>query len=198
MTVAGLPGIPGGAQMVPALDMFIADALREPELEVCGAFIYRHIEPFLDDGKVSWIKEIEWVRLNNVAQEPSQAFVLDSGELGFILQNEIESLREIADNSGLAFPVEIFMSGFSPLVSIVHSHPGGTTSPSHADFKMLEGASTWRRATAPQSIMGAPDDAQFYEADFIFALHKDEGPKQGTLVHFKRGVKRAEWKGDFS
>ena len=198
MTVAGLPGLPGGAQMVPALDMFIADALREPEIEVCGAFIYRHVEPFEDDGEIAWIKEIEWVRLQNVAPDTARGFQIDSGELGTILQSEIDTLRMIAESSELdRFPVEVFTAGFSPLVSIVHSHPEGSTDPSHADFHLLENASTWRRATAPQTVLGAEKEAQFYEADFIFALHRDEGPEAGTLVHYKRGSKRAEWKGNF-
>lgn len=206
MTVAGLPGLPGGHLMAPALDMFISDSLAFPDVEVCGALIYRHLEPIIAaDGSIEWQKEVDWIRLENKAADPAAGFQVNSQELEAHIQEELLTLGELALQYGASVerpdaPLAhtVLRSGFSPFIGILHSHPGGTEDPSHADFKVLEAASTWRRATAPQTLDGSPDDAQFYEADFIFALHADEGPGRGTLVHYRNGSKRGTWKGNFA
>lgn len=209
MTVAGLPGIPGGAAMVPALDMFVAEVLTEhraqhftgsPQHEVVGAFIYRHLDPHMDGGAITWTGEIDFVRLENIADDPTQEFVIRSMELQAIVEQELESLRQMCMSRAVGEhrPTEanMFMSGFSPLVGIGHSHPGGTKLPSAADYRLSDAAATWRRAAAPQTIMGKDAQAQFFEADFLFAVG-DLQRGSGTLVHFKRGLVRGEWKGDF-
>jgi len=195
LTVAGLPGIQ--AELVPALDMFTKTALENPDVEICGALIYRHLQADLsyDGQEPTWLFEIDFVQLENVHLTPAEGFQIKTDELVKVLQGELDHLHLLAASVS---DESIFAAGFSPLVGIVHSHPAGTTDPSHADYLLLEAASTWRRATAPGAILsGDPKEAKFYEADYIFALHKDEGSNAGTLVHFKRGSKRAEWKGNF-
>lgn len=209
MTVSRLPGIPGGSALVPALDMFIADVLLEaraaritasPQDEVCGAFIYRHLEPSLGENGVEWKGEIDWVRLENVAATPTNTFQIRSAELQHHVEQELETLKRLceghASTGQLPSEAGLFMAGFSPLVGIGHSHPGGTTAVTAADYRMSENAATWRRAAAPQTIMGKDSEAQYFEADFLFAIH-DVSRGNGTLVHFRKGLVHGEWKGDF-
>ena len=216
MTVAGLPGIPGKAALVPALDMFIADVLDQTgghiaeggeAQEVCGAFIYRHLEPEISISEsgiceVHWLGEFDWVRMENISPDPEHGFMIDSGELQSHLEAEIANLKYLAQRYGRddgvsPTQVEVFASGFSPLVGLGHSHPAGSADVSGADHAMCEGSSQWRRAAAPQTVLGKPQDAKFYEAHFLFAIH-DLKAREGTLVHFRRGAKQAEWRGNFT
>lgn len=213
MTIAGLPGIPGGSALVPALDMFIADALLEhhsakvtgsPQEEVCGALIYRHLEPSIgpltSNGtiNVEWTGEVDWVRLENTHPAPGDAFSISTAELMQHVQAELKSLEQICTlhHTPEIPAAAIFGTGFSPLVGICHSHPSGASSVSAADHRMSDGAATWRRATAPGTLVHGPEEAKFFEADFLLAVDPERSG-HGTLVHFKRGSVRGTWEGNF-
>lgn len=202
MTVAGLPGIPGGSALVPALDAFVAGSLEwsaAQKTEFCGVFIYRHLEPVKGENGIEWIGEIEWIPLPNSAEKPEESFSLPMMDLTHIVQQELESLQRICTtlDGSVGTATELWMAAFSPFVGVGHSHPGGSVLPSAADYRLVDAAATWRRAAAPQTLANQPDDAQFFEANFIFA-HDSKGGGHGTLVHFRRGLVQGTWEGNFS
>lgn len=210
MTIAGLPGIPGGSALVPALDMFTAECLKdfrhaasenETPQEVCGIFLYRHHEPVYDGhGGMEWIGEIDWIRLPNTAPDPTTAFQVDHRKVTDLIAQELDSFaamcHTLGREKGAPSSALLFAAGYSPFVGVGHSHPGGTTEVSAADHSMSEAATAWRRATAPGAILAKDEnEAKFFEADFLFAVENAAG--DGTLVHFKRGSTRGTWKGNF-
>jgi hypothetical protein len=214
MTVAGLPRIQ--PRLVAPLDQFISDALLQHKQdlvagikphEAVGMLLVKHVEPVMESSGIEWLTEIEYIRLENAAADPTNSFLVNQGEVGHHIEQEIQSIHRIAQRFSQAHAVarfpgielpsaeSIFAAGYSPLLGIVHSHPGGTAEVSAADFAMSETATAWRRATAPASILGKEADAKFYESDFLLAIHNDQG--EATLVNWRKGSVRSSWKGNF-
>ena len=207
MTVRGLPGLPGKTAMIEAIDDFTQDCLSTARLgvrrELCGVFWFDAMELRVekDSGDAEWSGVIRWRQLANKAgMQGDVQFTIDSGELQqFLLEKAAEHrdmALKVAQVAGK--PVAgILAQGFSPLVGLGHSHPGGTDEPSHADHRTGEATSQWRRAYSPQALwLGQPDDAQFYEVDMLLAIH-DAPSGESTLVHYKRGRTEGKWKGNF-
>lgn len=209
MTVAGLPGLPGGKALVPALDAFTRSAFqhaRQDSTELCGVFLWApeacNVQKSdVGPDEIEWKGRIEWVECLNVADNPTEAFELDSQEVEFHIMHRLEHMFSIANiiadrSDAKVNATSMLLHAYSPFVGIGHSHPGGTPQPSAADFLASANAASWRRATAPGTLLNFPEEARFFEAEFLIAI-EDQLRGNGTLVHFRRGRTEGTWKGNF-